>query len=95
MRDIRYMWRGNKSVGISNEVALPQIRVLGYRQKATEINLTTGKPNFKTRRRYSPNSNLPGRPRITLSLFLLRIPYLNRVFFLFLFAESRRVFFIR
>lgn len=43
MRDIRYMWRGSKSVGISKEVALPQIRVLGYRQNATEINLTTGK----------------------------------------------------
>ena len=43
MRDIRYAWKGNKSVGISEDVALPQIRVLGYRQNATEINLTTGK----------------------------------------------------
>lgn len=43
MRDIRYKWRdGNKSVSISNGVQLPQFRVLGHRQKQTEINLTTG-----------------------------------------------------
>ncbi|XP_055320045.1 gamma-aminobutyric acid receptor subunit beta isoform X4 [Sitodiplosis mosellana] len=43
MRDIRYFWRdGLSSVGMSNEVELPQFRVLGHRQRATEINLTTG-----------------------------------------------------
>lgn len=43
MRDIRYVWReGLKSVGMSSEVELPQFRVLGHRQKSTEINLTTG-----------------------------------------------------
>ncbi|XP_039287207.1 gamma-aminobutyric acid receptor subunit beta isoform X13 [Nilaparvata lugens] len=43
MRDIRYIWNaGSKSVGISNEVQLPQFRVLGHRQRATEINLSTG-----------------------------------------------------
>lgn len=43
MRDIRYFWRdGLNSVGMSNEVELPQFRVLGHRQRATEINLTTG-----------------------------------------------------
>lgn len=43
MRDIRYQWNsGIKSVGISNEVQLPQFRVLGHRQRATEINLSTG-----------------------------------------------------
>ncbi|XP_068893935.1 gamma-aminobutyric acid receptor subunit beta isoform X17 [Tenebrio molitor] len=43
MRDIRYKWNsGVKSVGISNEVELPQFRVLGHRQRATVINLTTG-----------------------------------------------------
>jgi hypothetical protein len=43
MRDIRYFWRdGLNSVGMSSEVELPQFRVLGHRQKATEINLTTG-----------------------------------------------------
>ncbi|XP_065162541.1 gamma-aminobutyric acid receptor subunit beta isoform X8 [Atheta coriaria] len=43
MRDIRYKWNsGSKSVGISNEVELPQFRVLGHRQRETVINLTTG-----------------------------------------------------
>lgn len=43
MRDIRYFWRdGLNSVGMSGEVELPQFRVLGHRQRATEINLTTG-----------------------------------------------------
>ncbi|XP_069686228.1 gamma-aminobutyric acid receptor subunit beta isoform X10 [Periplaneta americana] len=43
MRDIRYKWHdGTKSVGISSEVQLPQFRVLGHRQRATEINLSTG-----------------------------------------------------
>ncbi|XP_037034461.1 gamma-aminobutyric acid receptor subunit beta isoform X3 [Bradysia coprophila] len=43
MRDIRYFWRdGLSSVGMSSEVELPQFRVLGHRQRATEINLTTG-----------------------------------------------------
>ncbi|XP_024083541.1 gamma-aminobutyric acid receptor subunit beta isoform X5 [Cimex lectularius] len=43
MRDIRYKWNaGPKSVGIANEVQLPQFRVLGHRQRATEINLSTG-----------------------------------------------------
>ena len=43
MRDIRYFWKdGLSSVGMSSEVELPQFRVLGHRQRATEINLTTG-----------------------------------------------------
>lgn len=43
MRDIRYSWKdGLNSVGMSSEVELPQFRVLGHRQRATEINLTTG-----------------------------------------------------
>ncbi|XP_067644266.1 gamma-aminobutyric acid receptor subunit beta isoform X4 [Eurosta solidaginis] len=43
MRDIRYFWRdGLSSVGMSSEVELPQFRVLGHKQRATEINLTTG-----------------------------------------------------
>jgi len=29
-------------VGVSNEVSLPQFKVLGYRQKDYEINLSTG-----------------------------------------------------
>ncbi|KAK6627275.1 hypothetical protein RUM44_009752 [Polyplax serrata] len=48
MRDIRYKWNaGHKSVGISNEVELPQFRVLGHRQRATEINLSTGRVQRK------------------------------------------------
>lgn len=49
MRDIRYFWRdGLNSVGMSSEVELPQFRVLGHRQRATEINLTTGTQKTKT-----------------------------------------------
>lgn len=48
MRDIRYFWKdGLSSVGMSSEVELPQFRVLGHRQRATEINLTTGTPSLK------------------------------------------------
>lgn len=43
MRDIRYFWRdGLSSVGMSSEVELPQFRVLGHKQRAAEISLTTG-----------------------------------------------------
>ncbi|XP_025404820.1 gamma-aminobutyric acid receptor subunit beta-like isoform X2 [Sipha flava] len=43
MRDIRYKWnKGPNSVGVSNEVSLPQFKVLGHRQRAMEISLTTG-----------------------------------------------------
>lgn len=51
MRDIRYKWNeGPNSVGVSSEVSLPQFKVLGHRQRAMEISLTTGtcrrSPNF-------------------------------------------------
>ncbi|XP_045465869.1 gamma-aminobutyric acid receptor subunit beta-like isoform X3 [Harmonia axyridis] len=43
MRDIRYKWNeGPNSVGVSNEVSLPQFKVLGHKQRASEISLTTG-----------------------------------------------------
>ncbi|XP_023315484.1 gamma-aminobutyric acid receptor subunit beta isoform X4 [Trichogramma pretiosum] len=43
MRDIRYKWNeGLSSVGVSNDVSLPQFKVLGHRQRAMEISLTTG-----------------------------------------------------
>lgn len=43
MRDIRYKWNeGPVSVGVSSEVSLPQFKVLGHRQRAMEISLTTG-----------------------------------------------------
>ncbi|XP_033222359.1 gamma-aminobutyric acid receptor subunit beta [Belonocnema kinseyi] len=43
MTDIRYKWNeGKDSVGVSNEVSLPQFKVLGHRQRAMEISLTTG-----------------------------------------------------
>ncbi|CAB0030866.1 unnamed protein product [Trichogramma brassicae] len=42
MRDIRYKWNeGLSSVGVSNDVSLPQFKVLGHRQRAMEISLTT------------------------------------------------------
>lgn len=51
MRDIRYKWNeGPNSVGVSSEVSLPQFKVLGHRQRAMEISLTTGTC------RWSPNS---------------------------------------
>lgn len=50
MRDIRYKWNeGPNSVGVSNEVSLPQFKVLGHRQRAMEISLTTGKRFERTR----------------------------------------------
>ncbi|XP_021947667.1 gamma-aminobutyric acid receptor subunit beta isoform X1 [Folsomia candida] len=43
MSDIRYKWaKGAGSVGVSNDVSLPQFKVMGYRQKAFEISLSTG-----------------------------------------------------
>ncbi|XP_022665354.1 gamma-aminobutyric acid receptor subunit beta-like isoform X3 [Varroa destructor] len=43
MSDIRYSWRdGEKSVGISEEVQLPQFKIQGHVQKASEISLSTG-----------------------------------------------------
>jgi len=43
MSDIRYLWaKGENSVGIDKEVQLPQFKVMGHRQKISEINLTTG-----------------------------------------------------
>lgn len=50
MNDIRYTWNdGLRSVGISNEVQLPQFQILGYRQRTKQINLTTGKALVKQR----------------------------------------------
>lgn len=49
MRDIRYKWNeGPNSVGVSHEVSLPQFKVLGHRQRAMEISLTTGTPKRVT-----------------------------------------------
>ncbi|XP_012546834.1 gamma-aminobutyric acid receptor subunit beta-like isoform X7 [Bombyx mandarina] len=43
MRDIVYVWKdGASSVGMSSEVQLPQFRVLGHRQRATVVTLSTG-----------------------------------------------------
>ncbi|KAH9643278.1 hypothetical protein HF086_005940 [Spodoptera exigua] len=43
MTDILYVWKdGASSVGMSSEVQLPQFRVLGHRQRATVITLSTG-----------------------------------------------------
>lgn len=44
MRDIRYYWlKGEDSVGMSSDVELPQFKVVGHRQSAKEVPLTTGK----------------------------------------------------
>lgn len=43
MSDIRYKWAaGPGSVGMANDVSLPQFKVYGYRQKTYEISLSTG-----------------------------------------------------
>ena len=43
MADIRYQWNdGLNSVQISNDVSLPQFKVLGHRQKTIEASLSTG-----------------------------------------------------
>ena len=43
MSDIRYVWHvGPTSVGVSTEVSLPQFKVVGYKQRANEISLSTG-----------------------------------------------------
>jgi len=43
MSDLRYMWAdGPGSVGVSDEVSLPQFKVHGYRQRANEISLSSG-----------------------------------------------------
>lgn len=43
MADIKYKWeKGDNSVAISQEVELPQFRVIGHRQKTKEAFLSTG-----------------------------------------------------
>lgn len=65
MRDIRYFWRdGLNSVGMSSEVELPQFRVLGHRQRATEINLTTG-----THKNHTPQKKKKLNSRNQLLIF--------------------------
>ena len=44
MADIRYKWaKGEGSFGVSNDVSLPQFFVWGYKKRANEIKLSTGK----------------------------------------------------
>lgn len=57
MTDILYVWKdGASSVGMSSEVQLPQFRVLGHRQRATVITLSTGNRSVVA-------SPAPPRPR--------------------------------
>jgi gamma-aminobutyric acid receptor subunit beta len=43
MSDIYYGWNsGLKSVEISNDVGLPEWKILGHRQRTIEASLTTG-----------------------------------------------------
>ncbi|XP_076352471.1 gamma-aminobutyric acid receptor subunit beta-like [Tachypleus tridentatus] len=42
MTDIRYKWREGNSVGISQDLELPQFKVAGHRQSSKEVVLTTG-----------------------------------------------------
>ena len=44
MSDIRYKWaKGEGSFEVANDVSLPQFAVWGYKQRANEIILSTGK----------------------------------------------------
>jgi len=72
MRDIRYKWNeGPNSVGVSNEVSLPQFKVLGHRQRAMEISLTTG--TYITLSH--GHGNISTRNFDNLRLFYLRIMF--------------------
>ena len=45
MKDIIYKWaKGKESVGIQKNLELPQFRLLGHRQGAKNITLSTGEP---------------------------------------------------
>jgi glycine receptor alpha-3 len=47
MSDLRYKWaKGLQSVGVSSDVSLPQFKVIGHRQQAVEISLSSGKHFF-------------------------------------------------
>jgi len=48
MSDIWYKWdKGIDSVGVSPDVSLPQFKVLGHRQQALEISLSTGYMSYQ------------------------------------------------
>ncbi|KAI8431014.1 hypothetical protein MSG28_001096, partial [Choristoneura fumiferana] len=73
MRDIRYHWKdGHTSVGMSNEVQLPQFRVLGHRQRATVVTLTTG--NITCALPSTVCSSLRHRPRLPQPVCRRSIP---------------------
>lgn len=43
MSDLKYAWNaGDTSVQMSQEVTLPQFKVLGHRQRLIEVSLTSG-----------------------------------------------------
>ena len=43
MSDLKYAWNaGDDSVQMSQEVTLPQFKVLGHRQRLIEVSLTSG-----------------------------------------------------
>lgn len=74
MRDIRYHWKdGLASVGMSNEVQLPQFRVLGHRQRATVVTLTTGNQTFKPATQ-ALSIQIPPQPRLPQPVCRLSIP---------------------
>ncbi|CAB3262289.1 unnamed protein product [Arctia plantaginis] len=62
MTDILYVWKdGASSVGMSSEVQLPQFRVLGHRQRATVVALTTvGYTMRDTRYKWNEGPNSVG-----------------------------------
>lgn len=65
MQDIQYKWHaGLTSVGISNEVELPQFRVLGHKQRETVFTLSTG----------NQISTTSTTPYVSLSVFVCPFP---------------------
>ena len=93
MRDIRYFWRdGLNSVGMSSEVELPQFRVLGHRQRATEINLTTGTHTNAIKKKSKLKKFFLSFPHkfffIFLTFFCLSVVNTKNVFMFMIFNEK-------
>lgn len=49
MKDIRYTWsKGKESIVLSDDLTLPQFKIMGHKQEDRVISLSTGKLSFVT-----------------------------------------------
>lgn len=47
MKDIRYTWsKGKESIDLSDDLTLPQFKIMGHKQEARVISLSTGQTPF-------------------------------------------------